>query len=190
MDNITGLIAAAAEGNDRAADDLYSLVYAELRKIAKAQRARWYGNDTVGTTALIHEAYIKLAGSNLDFANRKHFYATAARAMRQVLMNYAARSKAAMRSGDEVPIDNDGPAFADEQTVEDLVVMDDLLRQLDENNTRRCRIVECRVFGGMSIDDIADVLQVSRSTVKREWSVASAWLYSELRADTISNLRD
>jgi len=188
MDNITGLIAAAADGSDQAADDLYALVYAELRKIAKAQRAHWYGNETVGTTALIHEAYIKLAGSKLDFANRKHFYATAARAMRQVLMNYAARSKAAMRSGVEVPVEDDVLAFADEQTVEDLVVMNDLLRQLEEQNARRCRIVEYRVFGGMNIDDIAEVLQVSRSTVKREWSVASAWLYRELRPDTDSDL--
>jgi RNA polymerase sigma factor (TIGR02999 family) len=189
VSDITKLIAAAADGDGRAADELYALVYEELRKIARSHRSRWHGDETIGTTALIHEAYLKLAGSNADFANRRHFYATASRAMRQILMNYAERRRTAKRNGDVVSLEVEELPFASDEAIEDLLTLHELLSKLDEKNPRRCRIIECRVFGGMTIEDTAAELEVSRTTVKREWSIVSAWLYRELKADVIAGPR-
>lgn len=183
MTDITQLIAAAAGGDATASDELYSLVYAELRKIARSQRRRWHGDQTVGTTVLIHEAYLKLADNPAAYENRHHFYATASRAMRQILINYAEKRRAAKRGGERVAVEPDDLPIADEQTVDDLLTLEAMLRRLEEDSPRRCRIIECRVFGGMSIEDTAAALDVSPATVKREWAVTSAWLYRELKTD-------
>lgn len=186
MNDITELIAAAAGGDGRAADELYGRVYGELRKLARSHRRRWHGDETIGTTVLIHEAYLKLADSGSGFANRKHFYATASRAMRQILMNYAERRKTAKRSGDMIDIEADELSFADDDTIDDLMTLHELLNNLETHHPRRCRIIECRVFGGMSIEDTAEALDISRTTVKREWSLVSAWLYQKLKPDVIA----
>jgi RNA polymerase sigma factor (TIGR02999 family) len=189
MNDITALIAAAAGGDSLAEDELYALVYEELRKMARSHRRRWHGDDTIGTTVLIHEAYLKLADSSAGFTNRKHFYATASRAMRQILMNYAERRKTAKRSGDKVGIEVEELPFVDDDTIDDLMTLHGLLSELDEKHPRRCRIIECRVFGGMSIEDTAAALEVSRTTVKRDWSIVSAWLYRELRSGVVAGPR-
>jgi RNA polymerase sigma factor (TIGR02999 family) len=182
-DGVTRLLAAANDGDDKAAEQLFAIVYDELRVIAHAQRRRWSGDDTIGTTVLIHEAYLKLVRHDGDYAGRTHFYATASRAMRQVLINYAGRRKAGKRNLDRADIDVAQLAFADEQTLDSLLALDELLVRLEAEDKRRCRVVECRVFGGMSIAETADALGISPATVKRDWQLASAWLYRELKGD-------
>ena len=184
--NITQLLQEASGGNRRASDALFESVYQELRTIARAQRRRWSGNDTLNTTALINEAYLRLAGSALaDYTNRSHFFATASRAMRQVLINYAEKFAAAKRGGNAMQVTLSAIPLQDDDTIEELLHIDSLLNQLEASNPRQCRIFECRVFGGMTIDETASAVDVSAATVKRDWSVVSAWMFSRLndRAD-------
>lgn len=179
---ITRMLEAAGRGDAAAAARLYDSVYQELRKIARAQRRRWTGDETLNTTALIHEAYVKLASApDASYENRTHFYATASRAMRQILASYAERRQAAKRSGQRVDLDPDAIPLADDTALDELLTIDALLSRIESEDPRRCRIVECRVFGGMSVEETAEALGVSPATVKRDWSVASAWLYRELR---------
>lgn len=178
---ITRLLDAARGGDLGASDKLFSAVYTELRKLARSHRRRWRGNPTMNTTALIHEAYLKLGGpSPQSFANRRHFFATASKAMRQVLVNYAEQWGAEKRGGEALRITLEEATLAGDVSAEELLDLDRLLRKLEADNPRRCRIVECRVFGGMTVDEVAEVLGISAATVKREWQVASALIWREL----------
>lgn len=175
--DITAMLDAIADGQGDA-DALFAVVYDELRQIARANRYRWHGDETMNTTALIHEAYLKLAGQQRpDWRNRGHFFATAAKAMRHVLVNYAKRRQTAKRGGDvdKVPLE-DGLAI-DHDTALELLVVDQALAALEAESPRACRVFECRVFGGLSQDETADALQISRSTVKRDWLYASALVH-------------
>ena len=175
---ITVLLGEARSGDAAATEALFNAVYTELRVIARANRRRWQGNRTLNTTALINEVFIKLAGSApVDFQNRTHFYATASKAMRQVLVNYAEQQKAKKRGGDALRVTLDESVFATEASANELLSVHQLLTQLEAENPRRSRIVECRVFGGMTVEEVADALDISTATVKREWRVATAWLY-------------
>jgi len=181
MDSITELLIATRSGNPQATEKLFAIVYSELKTIARSQRRRWVGNHTINTTALIHEAYLKLSeGAAAGFANRTHFYATASKAMRQILVNYAEQQSAAKRGGDQVQVPLEDAEFVTGTTAEELLDLERLLRKLDEEDPRRCRIVECRVFGGMTIEETADALDISPATVKREWQVVSARLFQAL----------
>lgn len=178
---ITQLLKLASAGDRAARNALFDSVYQQLRSIARAQRRNWNGNDTLNTTSLIHEAYLKLAGGRLaDYEGRAHFFATASRAMRQVLMNYAERVSAAKRGENPLRVTLSGLALRDESTLEDLVHIDTLLTKLEHSNPRHCRVFECRVFGGMTIEETAAAVDVSAATVKRDWVLVSAWLYSEM----------
>lgn len=182
--NITQLLHAAADGDLAAGNALFETVYRELRKIAKAHRRRWRGNDTLNTTALIHEAYVKLADSNAAaYEDRSHFYATASKAMRQILINYAERIATAKRGGGAFRVTLSGNMPVTDDTLDDLLVIDKLLDQLEKTNERHCRLFECRVFGGMTIEETAAALKVSPATVKRDWSLLSAWVYREMAED-------
>ncbi len=173
--DITRLLDAAGEGDQAAASSLYEQVYEELRVIARAQRRRWYGDDTLGTTALISEAYLRLGGAGgLNYANRTHFYATASRAMRQVLLNYAERRRAAKRGGDQVPVNLDAIEVADEGALEELIQINELLRRIEASEPRQARVFECRVFGGMTVQECSQALNISTATVKRDWRLVSA----------------
>ncbi len=175
--DITQLLEAIRRGDERAQHALYENVYQELRIIARSQRRRWTGNETLNTTALIHEAYAKLAKADGDYQNRAHFLATASRAMRHVLVNYAERSQAQKRSLPDKKFHED---VESSNTIEELLMINQLLEKLADDNPRYCRVVECRVFGGMSIEETAKALGVSAATVKRDWALLSAWLYREL----------
>lgn len=179
-------------GSSPAADQLFPVVYEELRAIARRQRRRWQGAETLDTTALLHEAYLRLAGSGVAaYRDRAHFMAVACTAMRQILIDYARATRAEKRGGglrrlsfDEVELAlGDRSGFSAEQA-ELLLAVDDAVRRLTLESERLGRIVECRFFGGMSLQETADALQVSLATVKRGWSLAKAWLVREL-SDTV-----
>ncbi|MEZ5459289.1 MAG: ECF-type sigma factor [Steroidobacteraceae bacterium] len=181
---ITRLLEAARRGNAGASNDLFSAVYEELRGLARSHRRRWRGNETLGTTALIHEAYLRLAGrERLDWQNRTHFYATASKAMRQVLINYAERANADKRGGrvDRIEVEEATPRS--EEAIEELLSLTQQLEALEAQSPRRCRIVECRVLGGMDVEETAAALGISAATVKRDWKIAAAFLRRGMQDD-------
>ena len=180
---ITRLLDAARGGDRASSDALFNAVYAELQKLAHSHRRRWRGNPTMNTTALIHEAFLKLGGPTpASFANRRHFFATASKAMRQVLVNYAEQRGAEKRGGDALRITLDEATLASDVSADELLDLDRILARLETDNPRRCRIVECRVFGGMTVEEVAEALGISTATVKREWQVAAAQIWRELDA--------
>ena len=179
---ITKLLQAASAGDREANNELFRSVFQELRVIARSHRRRWSGNDTLNTTSLINEAYLRLASRTLaNYQDRVHFFATASRAMRQILINYAERVSSQKRGGNPVRVTLTGLSLGEDNTLEDLLHINTLLDRLEDSNPRHCRLFECRVFGGMTIEEAATALEVSPATVKRDWTVVSAWLYSELK---------
>lgn len=181
---ITQLLHLASGGDEHASDALFNSVYTELRKIASAHRRRWRGNETLNTTVLIHEAYLKLASGNIaDYKSRSHFFATASKAMRQVLMNYAERVSASKRGGNPVRVTLSGHMPVTDDTLDELLVINELLAQLEKQNARHSKLFECRVFGGMTNEETAAALGVSTATVKRDWALLSAWVYREMNAE-------
>lgn len=177
------------KGGDRGAfDRLFPLVYDELHRLAELQRRRWDDDPSLNTTGLLHEAYIRLAGQEApEWRGPPHFLAVAATAMRQILLDQAKRRRAAKRGGGlrQVPIHEiemalGGEGDASGVEAEALIALDEALRRLSEHDARQSRIVECRFFGGMDIQDTAAALGVSPATVKRGWAMAQAWLYREM----------
>jgi RNA polymerase sigma factor (TIGR02999 family) len=176
--DVTRLLEAAVAGDSQALDRLVPLVYEDLRRVAHRQLDREGGGHTLQTTALIHEAYLKLAvGGAMSATSRAHFLAIAARAMRQVLVDYARRRKAAKRGGGVISVTLGDEAGAPDTSADDLLALDDALNQLDP---RQRQVIECRFFGGMEEKDIAEALGISERTVRRDWVKARAWLYKEL----------
>jgi len=163
-------------------DDLLPLVYGELKRVAARQLRRERPDHTLSATALVHEAWLEL--SNLDrikWQNRDHYLALAAQAMRRVLIDHAVARRAQKRGGGRQPETLDGdPLLLVESRAEELLDLDHALERLGGVDERQVRIVECRFFGGMSIDETAAALQLSPATVKREWTLARAWLNREL----------
>ena len=191
-DSVTGMIHAWNAGDTSAGARLFSRVYGELRLIARSTRRRTpeHGDDTLDTTALVHEVYLRLAGANeLTVQNRGHFFAVAVRAARQIVSNYARDAQALKRGGSAVAETIDGlaaqqlasPALDDDRG-ERISALEKALQQLEHLHPRPCRVVECRYFGGLSISDTALALGMSEATVKRDWALAQAWLHRALRA--------
>lgn len=186
--SVTQLLDALRAGDRGAFEQLFSLVYAELHQLAGHQRRRWEGDDTLDTTALLHEAYLRLVDqSTPQWVSRPHFMAVAATAMRQILLDYAKRKQAAKREGvrDRVPLhelEEVLHAKGDASSVlpEALIALDEALVKLERHDPRQRSVVECRFFGGMTIEDTAEALVLSPATVKRDWTMAQAWLYREL----------
>jgi len=169
-----------------ALDELFERVYGELRERAHAQRRRWRGDETLNTTALIHETYLKLArAGEPDWDSRAHFFAVASRAMRQVLMDYARAKGSAKRGGGRehttlAELALDGASVPPPESEEAFVRLDEALTRLERDNPRHARIVECRFFGSMTIPETAEALGLSPASVKRGWTIARAWLYRDL----------
>lgn len=184
---VTSLPAELGGGGRSAVDELFALAYEELHVLASRQRRRWQGDHTLNTTALVHEAYVKLVGQKrIAVEGRAHFLALASTAMRHILCNHARAAGARKRGGDLERMSLDplhvpaAPASAAEEDSDALVTLDDALRRLDEVDPRQGRVVECRFFGGLTVEETAAALGISPRTVKRDWQVAQAWLHREI----------
>ncbi len=189
--DVTRLLDALRRG-ETDSDALFQRLYGELRTLARHHRARWHGNETINTTALVHEAYFKLLGSVEGFENRSHVLGVASRAMRQVLVTYAEAQRAQKRGGGvpDLSLDEaltDGGLLSDEQA-DTIAELDDALTRLAKADARAARIVECRFFGGMSVEETSEALGVSVATVGRSWRAARAWLYGELKPSPLLDL--
>lgn len=180
------LLDQAARGRRRALDELVPIVYDTLREIAHRQRRMWNGNDTLNTTALVHEAYIKIVGPGRGAPEtRPHFLAAAARAVRHILINYARDRRAQKRGGEweRVPFGEEmlSTERGVDQAWEDRVLaLEDALVRLATLSERQSHIVECRFFAGMTTEETASALGLSTATVTRGWAMARAWLHREL----------
>jgi len=172
MSDVTHILSQIESGDPQAAEQLLPLVYDELRKLAAAKLAHEKPGQTLQATALVHEAYLRLAG-NQQFANRRHFFAAAAQAMRRILIE-SARRKQLIPRVDFTGID---PALADDGR---LLELNDALERLAAEEPTAAKVVEARVFGGMSVDEAADALGLSRATAYRDWTFARAWLATVL----------
>ena len=162
------------------------LVYSELKALARINRVRWRGFEAPGTTSLVHEAYLKLADrSGSAYANRRQFYALASRAMRSILIDNARWHGRAKRGGGRAKAVLDESTLVSAERSEELLALDEALDRLEAQEPRLARIVECRCFGGLTVDETADALDVSPATVKRGWSLARSWLYRALRSAAV-----
>lgn len=168
-------------GDQEALAQLVPLVYAELKTLASRQRRRGPSYETLNTTALVHEAFIKLTGSEArEFADRCHFFAAAAVAMRHLAVDYARRKRAARRGGGQVDLTVDRLELGSADQTDTVLAIDEALERLARHNGRMARVVECRFFAAMTEEETAAVLGVTDRTVRRDWTKARAWLYAEL----------
>jgi RNA polymerase sigma factor (TIGR02999 family) len=187
--DVTDALDALRDGDTTAGDRLLRAVYAELHRLARTQRRHERSDHTLNTTALVHEAYLRLLGpSYRDFDSRAHFFGAAARAMRQVLVDHARARQRTKRGGGEVPVSLSAlpaepadPAFLTDERAAEILDLDAALGRLAALDERQARVVECRYFGGLSVEETAEALGISEPTVKREWRSARAWLYAALR---------
>jgi len=181
--DITDLLVALRSGRREVMDPLFSLVYGELRRIAHRRLGPGRADDTLGTTALVHETYLKLVDqTRADWRDRAHFFAVAAMAMRQILVDHARARAALKRGGGHRRITLDDPGLAIEEQAAALLDLDDALAKLARLDERLARVVECRFFGGLSEQETAEALGVTARTVRRDWVKAKGLLHEELRA--------
>ena len=179
--DVTMLLKELSSGNQDVLAELIPLVYDELRRLAAYHLRRERGNHTLQATALVHEAYLRLVDQrHVDWKNRSHFFGVAAHLMRRILLMHARRVHAAKRGGSAQRISLDeGVVFTREHSPE-LVVLEELLTRLAALDPQQARIVELRFFGGLSVEETADLLGISSATVKRDWAMAKAWLAREM----------
>lgn len=179
--DVTELLKEAGDGNRAALDELLPLVYDELRRVAQRQLAGERPNHTLQATALVNEAYLRLIEQHsVDWRNRAHFFSIAAEMMRRILVNHAINRKAQKRGAGETRLSLDeAVSFSNEREI-DLVLLDEGLKRLAQFDPDQARIVELRFFGGLTVEEVADVMGVSEITIKREWRAAKAWLQSQL----------
>jgi RNA polymerase sigma factor (TIGR02999 family) len=186
MADVTQILSAIESGDPKAAAELLPLVYDELRKLAAARLADEKPGQTLQATALVHEAYLRLVGNapGVRWNGRGHFFAAAAEAMRRILVDNARRSRAGKRGGEMHRVDLDAAAPAappDESAAEELLALDEALRQFEAEEPLRARLVKLRYFAGLSIPEAAESLGISVATAKRHWVYARSWLYGKVR---------
>jgi RNA polymerase sigma factor (TIGR02999 family) len=179
---ITRLLSAVRSGDHTALDLVFNMVYAELHTAARRQLARARPGQTLNTTALVHEAYLKLVGSaHAEWSDRSHFLAVAAKAMRQIIIDYARWASRKKRGGNVQRITLDNIDVADEERASELVALDAALTRLESFSDRLARLVELRFFAGLSVDETADALGVAPHHVKRDWRKARAFLLQDMQ---------
>lgn len=182
---VTGLLAELRSGNKEALAKLIPLVYDELHRLAEHYMRNERVGHTLQPTALINEAYLRLASAEkANWQHRAHFVAVAAGTMRRVLIDHARKQKAAKRGGKQAALPlEDSPEFLSEERSEELIALDEALTRLQELDSRQSQVVELRFFGGLTVEETAEVLGISPKTVKRDWAVARAWLHGEMSKD-------
>ena len=179
---VTVLLGRWSDGDDAALAELTPLVYEELRRLAHHYMGGERPNHTLQTTALVNEAYLRLADqTNPRWQSRAHFFAVAARAMRQILVSYARSNRAQKRGGGAVKMELDAVAILSPEQSNEIVDVHEALERLGTLDERKARVVELKYFGGLNYDEMAEVLKVSPVTVRRDWRFAKAWLHNELR---------
>lgn len=178
---VSQLLRAWGDGDETAVDRLMPLVYAELRRMARQYMGRQNPGHTLQTTALVHEAYLRLVDQKeVHWQNRAHFFGVAATAMRHVLIDYARGRRAAKRGGGARPVPLDEAAAVSAERSAELLALDDALQSLAAFDQRKSRVVELRYFGGLTVEEAAEVLNVSPETVALDWRLARTWLLREL----------
>jgi len=185
--NVTDLLGAWRDGDEHALEQLVPVVYQELRRSARRQMARERRGHVLQTTALVNEAYLRLvAWKDARWESRAHFYAVAAQVMRRILVDWARDQGRMKRGGRALRVSLSDIADLPIPRRSDLVALDDALKSLEAVDRRKSQVVELRFFGGLSLEETADVLKVSVATVRRDWSLARAWLHRELGSDSDS----
>ena len=178
---VTQLLLDWSEGNQEALDNLMPLVYRELRRLAHRHLAKEHRGNSLQTTDLVHEAYLRLVDQHrVHWQNRAHFYGVASQLMRRILVDQARRRKRAKRGGGALLVTLDQAMPVSRQSEVDMLALDEALAKLAEIDSRKARIVELRFFGGLAVDETAAFLNVSEVTVMRDWRMAKAWLHREL----------
>jgi RNA polymerase sigma-70 factor (ECF subfamily) len=180
-EQVTQLLAAWSHGDRTALDKLIAVVQPELRRLARRHLRRERPGHTLQTTAVVNEVYLKLVDkSHPGWEGRAHFFAVAAQLMRRILVDHARTRRAQKRGGGAVKVELDEAALVSEGRAAELLALDQALDRLAAFDPRKCQVVEMRYFGGLTIDEIADVLEIHPNTAARDWSAARAWLYAEL----------
>lgn len=180
--NITQLLYDCNKGNEKAYNQLFSIVCGQLKKVTHNIKYNRSEFDTLNTTALVHEAYLKLAGNeSLQWESRGHFYSIASRAIRHILADYARKKLAKKRDHQPVEINSQLNINLSQEAAEDIEALEMALKKLEEHNKTVLRIVECRFFGGMNIEETSRALNISPSTVKRSWAMGKIWLHQKIK---------
>jgi len=178
---VTQLLEQWSHGENAALAELTPLVYEELRRLAHHFMEGQRPDHTLQTTVLVNEAYLRLADqTDPNWQNRAHFFAVAARAMRQILVNYAKSSQAQKRGGGALKVELDEAAIVSPEQSKEIIDLHEALERLGTLDSRKARVVELKYFGGLNHDEIAEVMKISTVTVRRDWVFAKAWLYDEL----------
>ncbi len=182
---MTQLLVDWSNGDKEALDKLMPFVYQELHRLAHLYMRKENAGHALQTTALVNEAYMKLIDQNrVQWQNRAHFFAIASQMMRRILVDYARKKLYAKRGGETVHVSLDEALILSNEKAPDLVILDEALTNLAEMDERRSRVVELRFFGGLTVDETAEVLKVSSDTVLRDWALAKAWLYRYMSNET------
>lgn len=180
--DLTSLLKKMAGGNQEAARELVPVIYRELHRLAAGHLRHERPNHTLQATALVNEVYIKLiAQRNTDWKNRAHFFAVASNLMRRILVDYARQQLRAKRGGRPTRLSLDEVVLLSPERPDRMLALDQCLTQLERLDSRQCRIVELRYFGGLTVEEVAEVLGFSATTIRREWTSAKAYLYGELK---------
>ena len=179
---VTELLVNWSNGDQEALNKLIPLVYDELHKLARRYLRRERPDHTLQTTALVHEAYLKLVDQReANWENRVHFFAVAAKLMRRLLVDYARRHCASKRGGDLFKLSLDEALVSSEEKDAELLALDEALDRLEAVDPQQSRVVELRVFSGLSLEETAQAMNISPRTVRREWSMAKAWLHQQIK---------
>lgn len=180
-EDFTRILQDFSEGKVRS-DDLIPFIYDELHVLAKIQRKKFSSAETLNTTALVHEAYIKMVDhSHQNWETRSHFYSVAAKAMRCILVDHAKMHRAKKRGGDEKPVQFKEQLIRDNKQADEVIDLDEALSRLEKLSERQSKVIELRFFCGFTIEETASILSLSPATVKRDWNMARSWLYKEIQ---------
>lgn len=182
--DITSLLNQLGSDNQKVSDELYSILYKELKITAKSVRNKWNGNDTLNTTALVHETFLKIVPEDTEWQNRCHFFFIAGKAMRQILCNYAEKKNAKKRKAPKELQDIEDYKEIiplNDRTIIEILCLENLLKRLESEDALYGQVIECRFYGDMTIKETAAILKISEATVKRKWNFARAYLFKEIK---------